>query len=548
MCSDFCALALKTKQDKFFQLASIDRVSVEWRTFANFGSLTDEICWMEQLSVSDWGDFCKSLALGDLVPEEFAEYRPVIIECAVVVLRGLSPLRAMAILADQLALGGDSTVGDRIIVLARHCPALHKLAQLVSRDRRLPIELRRSLQHLESMPTAVSIDELRDRIEDELGPLDRLDVHLDGDPLAEASVAVVTPFIWRRGDKEKRGVFKILKSGIEARLEEDLALLTEIALHLDKTCETHGLPAIDYESTFQLVRDLLRLEIDLTREQENMTRAAVAYAGFPSVHIPELFPFCTSTITAMERLDGYRVTDGRLIDPSGHPGLAMLVTEALLARPLWSSSDMAMFHADPHAGNLLLTPDNRLGILDWSLVGSLSKAVRVSVTQILTSALALDAPRIKDAVRTLSSTPVDEDVLSELVTQGLADVRNGAWPGVTWMQNLLESAQAKAGARFGAELLLFWKVLHVLRGVLADIDEDVRLDGVLARSFLSRLGVELGGRAFMPPYSRALRTHLSNLDLAHLVFSAPAVATRYWWRFYEAALFRALKDPEPERS
>ncbi len=498
---------------------------------------------MDLSGFSDWAAFCESLDLGALVPEEFAQYRPIIIDCAGFVLRNMSPVRTIAILADQLSLGDEATIGDRIVGIARHCPALHKLAQLVARDRRLPLDFRRSLQILETMQTAIPLEDLRRRIEEELGPLEALGVSLDGEPLAEASVAVVTPFVWRHDGEEKRGVFKVLKEGVRERLEEDLDLLVKIAARLDQSCEAYGIPPIDYETTFQLVRDLLQFEIRLDREQEHLVRAATTFAGLPTVRVPALYPFCTPGITAMERIDGCRVTDAELKDADARGGLAMLVTEALLARPLWSSAEVALFHADPHAGNLVLTPDNRLGLLDWSLVGSLNKPTRIALTQIMISALSLDAPRIAGSIDELSVQVADPAALAAVIDARLAEVRHGGWPGVNWLQGLLEDAQARAGARFGVELVLFYKVLHVLRGVLADIDEEARLDSVLARLLMTRLGIEWTGRLFMPPFSRAPSSNLSTMDLCHLLFSAPAVATRYWWRYYEQALFRAVNGP-----
>src|SRR5262249_25020899 len=96
----------------------------------------------------------------------------------------------------------------------------------------------------------------------------------------------------------------------------------------------------------------------------------------------------------MERVVGRKVTDHGLATKSEKRRLANLVIKELIARPIFLRSSQALFHADPHAGNLFLTPDQRLAILDWSLVGSLGERERISLVQIALGAVTLDAERI----------------------------------------------------------------------------------------------------------------------------------------------------------
>ena len=80
----------------------------------------------------------------------------------------------------------------------------------------------------------------------------------------------------------------------------------------------------------------------------------------------------------MERVTGGKVTEHGLVSADEKRRLADLVVEALIARPIFSKDSPALFHADPHAGNLFLTDDHRLALLDWSLVGSLGEPERVA--------------------------------------------------------------------------------------------------------------------------------------------------------------------------
>jgi ubiquinone biosynthesis protein len=217
-------------------------------------------------------EFFQSLDFGALVPEAYERYRRAIVDGLVFFLENLSADRAMAILAEQALMPRSAAVGERLVAIARHCPTLHKLGQVLARDRRLPADLRRLLQHLESMPSALDASEARALAEAELGPLSRVGIAVEEPPLAEASVAVVVPFSWRNGAPSGAagGVLKLLKPGIEEKLEEELELLRRIGALLDERCEAYGLPQIDYEDTFSQVSTLLAHEVCLQREQEHM--------------------------------------------------------------------------------------------------------------------------------------------------------------------------------------------------------------------------------------------------------------------------------------
>ncbi len=485
---------------------------------------------MDRDDPPDWTEFCGALDFGALVPVEFERYRPAVVDGLIYFLQNLSSDRVQEILIEQASMPEDAGVDERLVAMARHCPALHKLGQVMARDRRLPVRFRQLLQQLESMKPTHDLGWIRDELERELGPLSRLHVSVDEEPLAEASVAVVVPFSWRDGGQgePRRGVFKLLKPGIEEKLHEELELLRDVGARLDDRCHHYGIPEIDYEGTFSQVRDLLYFEVHLEKEQDHLSKARAAYDGMTSVIVPEVYPFCTPRVTAMERIDGRKVTDVDTMAPEDRRRLADLITGALIAHPIWSPGPRTMFHADPHAGNLMVTDDHRLAILDWSLVGYLSKSDQVRLSQVLFSALTLDAERISEAIEALAEGGIDADALRSVVEDNLKLIRDGQLPGVTWLMTLMDDALTKARGRFGPNLVILRKVLQTLTGVVADVSEASRADVVLASSLVSRLGVEWPGRMIAPPFSRAFTTHLSNADIVHLSMSAPLIASRYW--------------------
>ena len=139
------------------------------------------------------------LDFGALVPPAYERYRPAVVDALVFFLENLSADRAMEILAEQALMPPYVGVAERLVSIARHCPALHKLGQVLARDRRLPPDFRRLLQRLEFDAVDVRRRQARALAEAELGPLSRIGIAIEEPPLAEASVAVVVPFTARDG-------------------------------------------------------------------------------------------------------------------------------------------------------------------------------------------------------------------------------------------------------------------------------------------------------------------------------------------------------------
>ncbi len=209
-------------------------------------------------------------------------------------------------------------------------------------------------------------------------------------------------------------MFKILKPGVEERLEQELELFERVGAYLDERCDDFRIPHLDYRESFEQVRGKLRHEVRLDLEQRHLAQARAAYAGEPRVLVPALFAHCTPRVTAMERVTGRKVTEHRLGSTSAERRLAELVLDALIARPFFSRASQALFHGDPHPGNLFLTADRRLAILDWSLVGSLGERERAAVVQVALGGLmvAVLVSGLRTSMMRECGTPRPQDWLS----------------------------------------------------------------------------------------------------------------------------------------
>jgi ubiquinone biosynthesis protein len=254
----------------------------------------------------------------------------------------------------------------------------------------------------------------------------------------------------------------------------------------------------------------------LRLEQAHLRRAARQFAGQSDLHIPKVLPFCTNAVTAMERVDGHKITDPCAVSPGRRPAFFRTLVRALLSQVWFSRDETVLFHGDPHAGNLLATQDGRLAVLDWSLAGQLTAQDRVQTSQILVGAWALDGARIAGAVAALLGNNTDTALIHRHVQAALAGVRWSRLPGLAWAMELLGTL-ARAGVRFPPRLLLFRKALLTLQGVLADVCPGGSVEATITAEALSHFVWEWPVRCWKLPWDRDYATHLSSADLLYVM-------------------------------
>ena len=485
-----------------------------------------------------------ALDISGHVPPCFDAYRPLIQEALALFVRHLPAQRQAEIVGMQAALPADADAVTRLVTLIHACPTLHKFGQVIARNRHLDAPLRRALQGLETRQAVMPLSTIEPVVHAELRSLgvSRLEIVLDRQPMAEASVAVVVGFAWKDAadEDDRSGVLKILKPGIVERVEEELDALAAVAGELDARRERLDLPDIDFSDTFETVRLLLRNEIRLDHEREHLSAAARRHAGSARVFAPRPLSLCTPHMLAMQRVRGVKVTEIDAISPGRRRTLARTIVEAMVADVVFSTEPMVMFHADPHAGNLFATDDERLAILDWALVGRLSKCQRELASQAIAGAVVRDASRVLRAIASLAASTVDERRARSCIDAALKRISFGAIPGPAWLMSLLDSL-ATAGVSFPADLMWLRKAILTLDGVVSDVCEEVSLDGVLQDVAMTAFLNDWPRRALAWPDSREFATHLSNFDLAALWSSMPLAAMKQW-----LALVR--NDASPDRA
>jgi ubiquinone biosynthesis protein len=458
-----------------------------------------------------------------VVPDCYAAFRPLVADCLGFFLQHLSPPRLAEIVHDQTLLPADTPVARRLVVFLHACPVLHKFGQVLARHRQLDPELRRHLQELEMLEPHTPMESLRPVLHRELSPAaEKYRLQVAEEPLAEGSVAAVLPLTWAdpadgHSAPPRQGVAKVLKPGVIERLDEDLVILGQLVGYVEDRVAAYHLPPLAYRDIFHEVAQLLANEVQLRQEQDHLRLAEEQFAGQPDIHIPGLLPFCTAGLTAMERVHGRKVTDPGAVASWQRPALFRRTVRALLSGVMFSRSGSALFHGDPHAGNLLVDRDGRLGILDWSLAGQLTTADRQHLSQILVGGWARDNERVVRAVACLARPGTDEANLRTLIAAALAKRRFP--PGPLWALELLD-AIAQTGVRFPPRLLLFRKAFLTLEGVLADLSPRDSLGTALTTDALVQLIWEWPLRLWKSLDDHDYATGVSTADLARAALGA----------------------------
>jgi len=475
----------------------------------------------------------ESLGLPQLLPASLAAWRPLVSDGMKFFLTRLPAHRVQAIVVGQLALPEDADAAARLVSLLLQCPTLHKLGQVLARNRQLPRQIRLGLQTLESMLPSTPMEQVLERIHEELP---HHSLQLAPQSLAEGSVAVVLPFTYRENGKTRDGVLKVLKPGIEDKFTEELGVWLELGAFLEERGRALGLTPLDYRGTLDSVRELLSNEIHLEVEQRNLRDAAMFYADEPRLLIPRLLPWCTHKLTAMERIVGDKVTDAEL-SPQVRAEFAGLMVSTLIGQPFWSREETAVLHADLHAGNLFATQEGRLAVLDWSLILHLSMADRRALVSIILGGLTLDAARIRREVAALGAMPEADPVLSRAVERALDRVVfQHCFPGFEWLLEMLDELARDRVTGFREDFVLFRKTWFSLAGVIDDLVErhspDTQLLGLGFMRFLEELPLRLSA----PPESARFSSHISNADILRICASGWLVSMRYWMRFWRIEL------------
>jgi ubiquinone biosynthesis protein len=281
-----------------------------------------------------------------------------------------------------------------------------KLGQFVSgRVDLLPPAYVEALSRLQDRVPAVPWEPIRARIEGELGaPVAELFRSIDPEPLAAASLAQVHAAVLADGTEV---VVKVQVPGIEELVEIDLAAFRVLARTLGDLLPKMDLPTIADELS-RAVREELDYEVEAKNAADLRERIAGA-----DVVVPRTFPERSSKrVLTLERLVGERLADALAAAAAGGEAGAAS-RDRILGRMLDTFCAQVLvhgiFHADPHPGNFLVLPGDRIALLDFGCVMRLAPERRRAYAELTGAILAGDAAQMATRLEAIGFGARDGD-------------------------------------------------------------------------------------------------------------------------------------------
>jgi predicted unusual protein kinase regulating ubiquinone biosynthesis (AarF/ABC1/UbiB family) len=288
--------------------------------------------------------------------------------------------QSSSVLASRLLKSSETPKAEELADdLEKLGPTFIKLGQLLStRGDLLPPPYLEALERLQDSVEPFSYEEVERIVSSELGArISKLFLDFDTQPTAAASLAQVHRATMRDG---RAVVVKVQRPDVREVIVEDLEALEKVAEFIDGHTEIGK----RYEFTNMLVdlRHSLLQELDFRREATNLEKLRKSMEEFEDIVIPEpIDDYTTSRVLTMEYVAGRKITEVsplRFVELDG-PRLAEEIFRAYLKQILVDG----FFHADPHPGNVFLTDDNRIALLDLGMVAHVSGKFRGQLMRLL---------------------------------------------------------------------------------------------------------------------------------------------------------------------
>jgi predicted unusual protein kinase regulating ubiquinone biosynthesis (AarF/ABC1/UbiB family) len=175
-------------------------------------------------------------------------------------------------------------------------------------------------------------------------------------------------------------VVKVQRPNVATQIEEDFEALEQLGRFFGRYTETGQ--RFQVEKILEEFEHTLAHELDYRREAANMVALAQNLRDFPHIRIPRpVDDYTTRKVLTMDRIDGCKITELSPIARLDFDGGAL--AEELFRAYLHQIVVDGVFHADPHPGNILLTPDHAIALLDLGMVGHTTPGLQENLLKLL---------------------------------------------------------------------------------------------------------------------------------------------------------------------
>lgn len=278
-------------------------------------------------------------------------------------------------------------------------PMFVKMGQiLANRSEILPQPYCDELRHLRTEVDPVPYSVIVDCLETEYGQkLGEIFDAVDPNPLGSASLAQVHRARLVTGEDV---AVKIQRPGAQQIMAQDIDIMRSIVRHASRFIKTDQF--VDLRAVVEELWRSFREETNFLMEARNLTDFRAFHERVRGISCPRSYPeFCTEHIVVMDYIDGISIADPPALVDAGYnlEHLGAKIVEDYSTQVL----DDGFFHADPHAGNIIVK-DGVIYFIDLGMVGRMSSHDRVIVKDIIYSVAEGDVPKLKDSLMRFAVT------------------------------------------------------------------------------------------------------------------------------------------------
>ncbi len=360
----------------------------------------------------------------------------------------------------------DSTRWERIrMAIEELGPTFIKIAQILSnRPDLVPHDLILEFQKLQNEVAPTPFPILKARVEKEMGkPLDEMFASFDENPIGSASIGVVHRATLLSGEEV---VVKVRRPNVARMMHEDLEIIKYVVSKADKYLEEQGMPnATDAVSAFE--SSMLK-ELDYKNEGKNIENFRNFYKGYKNFYVPKAYrKISTEKVLVIEYVSGCKITDIEQIKAWGLS--PEKIAELGMDVYLMQIFEFGYFHSDPHPGNIMVTPEGTLILIDFGMLGKLMKQDKFAFANVM---IAMGREDAQAMARNLKKLSIEDDIedmklleydLNEIIEEyANVSVEDSS---IEEMINDLQGVMYKYKMRVPAGVFLIFRALAVLEGI-----------------------------------------------------------------------------------
>ena len=359
-------------------------------------------------------------------------------------------------------------------------PTFVKLGQLLStRADLLQPAYAEALARLQDDLEPFPFSEVAEIVEGELRVrLSKAFADFEEAPIAAASLGQVHRAALRDG---RRVAVKVQRPGVREQVLQDLETLGDVASLLERFSSVTR--SVDVQALLDQFRLTIVAELDYRQEARHMAVLARNLRDVPHVIVPlPVEDYTTERVLTMDYVPGVKITAVSPVEWTEVDGRPL--ADALFRAYLQQILVDGFFHADPHPGNVLLTADRRLGLVDVGMIGRLSNPLQERLFRLLLAIADGDDAEAAVAVVALGEPldGFDEASMRRSVTALVAQ-RDQRAENLNVGRVMLDLARTghRCGLRMPAELPLLGKTLLNLHDIGRVLDRDFDVNGALRR-------------------------------------------------------------------